>query len=139
MSIYRGFKAFIYIVPIYTDNVYYVITALFLKLWYITPVFYFISLNGHSDRASLKALLHKAFSRCAFAFLVSFCYRALLLVCVDMSAFETACMPVMLAAAAFAAIGTPALCYLQGFTLLCVFVLAFLVCFCRKSCNIWGF
>ena len=48
-------------------------------------------------------------------------------------------MPVMLAAAALAAIGMPVLCYLQGFTLLCVFVLAFLVRFCRKSCNIQGF
>jgi len=72
-------------------------------------------------------LLHKAFSRCVFAFLVSFCYRALLPVCVDMSAFEAACMTVMLTAAAFAAIGMPALYYLQGFMLLCVFVLAFLV------------
>ena len=34
-------------------------------------------------------------------------------------------MPIMLAAAALAAIGTPALYYLQGFTLLCVFILAF--------------
>jgi hypothetical protein len=42
----------------------------------------------------------------------------------------------MLAAVAFAAIVMPALYYLQGFTLLCVFVLAFLVRFCRKSCNI---
>ena len=129
-------RLFVYIVPIYTYNVYYVITAFILKLWYITPIFYFISLNGHSDGASLKALLYKAFSRYVFAFLVSFCYRALLPVCVDMSAFEADCIPVMLAAAAFAAIGMPALYYLQGFTLLWVFVLAFLVRFCRKSCNI---
>ena len=129
-------RLFIYIVPIHTYNVYYVITALFLKLWYITPVFYFISLNGQSERSSLKALLHKAFSRCIFDFLVSFWYSALLPVCVDMIGFSGLRLPVSLTASAFPAYGTPALYYLQGFTLLCVFVLAFLVRFCRKSCNI---
>lgn len=123
----KALRLFIYIVTIHTDNVYYVIRGIKLFLWYITPDFYFISLNGQSDGASLKALLHKAFSRCIFTFLVSFCYLALLSVCVVISAFKAACMPVMLAAAAFAAIGMPALSYLQGFTLLCVFVLAFLV------------
>lgn len=128
-------RLFIYIVPIHTYNVYYVIRGFNLFLWYLYHRFYFISLNGHSNGASLKALLHKAFSRWVFDFLVSFWYSALLPVCVDMSAFEATCMPVLLTAAAFAAIGTPALYYLQGFTLLCVFALAFLVRFCCKSCN----
>ena len=125
-----------YIVSIYTDNVYYVTTALFFNLWYIIPIFYFISLNGQSERTILKALLHKAFSRCGFDFLISFCCIALLPACSAAAAFAACYVFITLAAAAFAAFDMFALYYLQGFTALCVFILAFLVRFCLKSCNI---
>ena len=101
----QGLRRLYYIVSIYTYNVYYVIMGIKLFLWYITPVFYFNRLNGHSKRASLNALCIKGLSRWSFDFLVSFCYFALL--------------PACPAAAA-----------------LCVFILAFLVRFCLKSCNI---
>ena len=67
---------------------------------------------------------------------MSFCYLALLPACPAAAAFEACYVSIMPATAAFAAFGMPALYYLQGFTALCVFILAFLVRFCLKSCNI---
>ena len=125
-----------YIVSVYTYNVYYVTMALILKLWYNIPIFYFNRLNGHSERSSLNALCSKGLSRWSFDFLVSFCYLALLPACPAAAAFAACYVFIMLAAAAFAVIDMPALYYLQGFTALCVFILAFLVRFCLKSCNI---
>ena len=135
----QGLRRLYYIVSIYTYNVYYVTRAFILKLLYNIPIFYFNRLNGHSERSSLKALIHKAFSRCVFDFLVSFCCLALLPACPAAAAFEAFYMYIMLAAAAFASFDIPALYYLQGFTVLCFFILAFLVRFCLKSCNIQGF
>ena len=132
----QGLRRLYYIVSIYTYNVYYVTRAFILKLLYNIPIFYFNRLNGHSERSSLKALIHKAFSRWSFDFLVSFCYLALLLACPAAAAFWACYVSIMLVATAFEAFGMPALYYLQGFTALCVFILAFLVRFCLKSCNI---
>ena len=132
----QGLRRLYYIVSIYTYNVYYVTRALISKLLYNIPIFYFNRLNGHSERSSLNALCSKGLSRWCFDFLVSFCYLALLPVCVVISAFEATCMLVMLTAVDFDAIDTLELYYLQGFTALCVFILAFLVRFCLKSCNI---
>lgn len=125
-----------YIVSIYTYNVYYVTRALILKLLYNIPIFYFNRLIGHSERASLNALCSKGFSRCGFDFLVSFCYFALLPACLVTVAFLACYVFIMLADADFADFDMSALYYLQGFTALCVFILAFLVRFCLKSCNI---
>ena len=69
-------------------------------------------------------------------FLVSFCYFALLPACPAAAAFTACYVYIMPAAAAFDAFGMPELYYLQGFTALCIFILAFLVRFCLKSCNI---
>ena len=132
----QGLRRLYYIVSIYTYNVYYVTRALILKLWYNIPIFYFNRLIGHSERSSLNALCSKAFSRWCFDFLVSFCYLALLPAFPAAAAFAVCYVFIMLAAAAFTAFDTPALYYLQGFTALCVFILAFLVRFCLKSCNI---
>lgn len=132
----QGLRRLYYIVPIYTYNVYYVTRVLILKLLYNIPIFYFNRLNGHSERASLNALCSKAFSRCSFDFLVSFCYIALLPAYLAAAAFWACYVSIMLTAAAFVAFGMPALYYLQGFMALCVFILAFLVRFCLKSCNI---
>ena len=121
----QGLRRLSCIVSIYTYNVYYVTRAFILKLLYNIPIFYFNRLNGHSERSSLKALIHKAFSRCAFDFLVSFCYLALLPACPAATAFLACYVSIMPAAAAFEACGIPALYYLQGFTALCVFILAF--------------
>ena len=124
------------IVSIYTYNVYYVTMALILKLLYNIPIFYFNRLNGHSERSSFNALCSKGLSRWSFDFLVSFCYLALLPAFPAAAAFAVCYVSLMLAAAAFEAFGMPALYYLQGFTALFVFILAFLVRFCLKSCNI---
>lgn len=132
----QGLRRLHYIVSIYTDNVYYVIRVLILKLWYNIPIFYFNRLNGHSERSSLKALCSKGLSRYGFDFLISFCYLALLHACLAAAAFAACYVSIMLTAAAFADFDMPALYYLQGFTALCVFILAFLVHFCLKSCNI---
>ena len=132
----QGLRRLYYIVSIYTYNVYYVTRAFILKLLYNIPIFYFNRLNGHFKRASLNALYSKGLSRCNFDFLVSFCYIALLPACIAVAAFEACYVSIMPAAAAFEAFDMPALYYLQGFTALCVFILAFLVCFCLKSCNI---
>ena len=132
----QGLRLLYYVVSIYTDNVYYVTKALILKLLYNIPIFYFNRLNGHFERSSLKALCIKGLSRYNFDFLVSFWYFVLLLVCVVISAFYATCMHVMLTIVAFADTGMPVSYYLQGFTALCVFILAFLVRFCLKSCNI---
>ena len=129
-------RRFVYIVSIYTYNVYYVTRALILKLLYNIPIFYFNRLNGHSERSSLNALCSKGLSRWSFDFLVSFCYLALLPACPAATDFWACYVSIMLTVAAFAAFGIPALYYLQGFTALCVFILAFLVRFCLKSCNI---
>ena len=67
---------------------------------------------------------------------MSFCCLALLPACPAAAAFTACYVSIMPAAAAFAAFDMPALYYLQGFTALCVFILAFLVRFCLKSCNI---
>ena len=132
----QGLRRLYCIVSIYTYNVYYVTRAFILKLLYNIPIFYFNRLNGHFERSSLNALCSKGLSRCNFDFLVSFCYLALLPACLAAAAFAACYVSIMPAAAAFAAFGMPALYYLQGFTALCVFILAFLVCFCLKSCNI---
>ena len=132
----QGLRRLYYIVSIDTDNVYYVTRAFILKLLYNIPIFYFNRLNGHFKSASLNALCSKAFSRWSFDFLVSFCYFALLPACPAAAAFEACYVSIMPAAAAFAAFDMPVLYYLQGFTALCVFILAFLVRFCLKSCNI---
>lgn len=83
----QGLRRLHCIVPIYTYNVYYVIMGFNLFLWYLYYRFYFISLNGHSERSSLKALCGKALSRWSFDFLVSFCYFALLPACPAAAAF----------------------------------------------------
>lgn len=132
----QGLRRLYYIVSIYTYNVYYVTRALILKLWYNIHIFYFNCLNGHFEKARLNALCSKDLSRCNFDFLVSFCYLALLPACPAAAAFVACYVSIMLATAAFVAFYMPALCYLQGFTALCVFILAFLVRFCLKSCNI---
>ena len=132
----QALRLFICIVSIYTYNVYYVIMGIKLFLWYLYHRFYFISLNGHSERSSLNALCSKGLSRWCFDFLVSFCYLALLPACPAAAAFWACYVYIMLATAAFADFGIPALYYLKGFTALCVFILAFLVRFCLKSCNI---
>ena len=132
----QGLRRLYYIVSIDTDNVYYVIRALILKLLYNIPIFYFNRLNGHFEKASLNALCSKGLSRYNFDFLVSFCYLALLPACLAAAAFWACCVYIMPAAIAFEVFDMPALYYLQGFTALCVFILAFLVRFCLKSCNI---
>lgn len=132
----KGLRLFVYVVSIYTYNVYYVIRAFILKLLYNIPIFYFNRLNGHFERSSLNALCSKAFSRWSFDFLVSFCYLALLPAYPAAAAFAACYVYIMLTTAAFASFVMPALYYLQGFTALCVFILAFLVRFCLKSCNI---
>ena len=83
----QGLRRLYYIVSIDTYNVYYVIMALFLKLWCSMPIFYFNRINGHSERSSLKALCINSFSRYDFDFLVSFCYLALLPACPAAVAF----------------------------------------------------
>ena len=103
--------------------------AFILKLLYNIPIFYFNCLYGHSERSSLNALCSKAFSRCSFDFLVSFCCLALLPACLVAAAFMACYVSIMLTAAAFAAFGMPALYYLQGFMALCVFILAFIGAF----------
>ena len=135
----QGLRLFVYIVSIYTYNVYYVTSALILKLLYNIHIFYFNRLNGHSERSNLNALCSKDLSRCSFDFLVSFCYLALLPACLVAAAFMACYVSIMLTAAAFAAFGVPELYYLQGFMALCVFILAFFGAFCLKSCNIQGF
>lgn len=65
---------FVYIVSVYTYNVYYVRRALILKLWYNIPNFYFTGLNGQSDRASLKSLCINGFGLVCTSVLVSFWY-----------------------------------------------------------------
>ena len=132
----QGLRRLYYIVSIYTDNVYYVTRALILKLWYNIPIFYFNRLNGHFERSSLNALCSKGLSRWSFDFLVSFCYFALLPAFSAAAAFWACYVSIMPVAATFEAFDMPALYYLQGFTALCVFILAFLVRFCLKSCNI---
>lgn len=97
----KDLQLFVYIVSIYANNVYYVTMALILKLLYNIPIFYFNRLNGQSERTSLKALLHKLFSRCVFAFLVSFCYLALLPACLAVTDFEVYYVSIMLAVADF--------------------------------------
>lgn len=108
----QGLRRLHCIVSIYTYNVYYVTRALILKLLYNIPIFYFNRLNGHFERSSLKALIHKAFSRCSFDFLVSFCYLALLPACPAAAAFAACYVLIMLTTADFAAFGMPALYYL---------------------------
>ena len=132
----QGLRRLYYIVSIYTYNIYYVTMSLILKLLYNIPIFYFNRLNGHSKRAILNALCSKGLNCWSFDFLVSLCYLALLPACPAAAAFEACYISIMLAAADFPDSGAPALSYLQGFTALCVFILAFLVHFCLKSCNI---
>ena len=114
-----------YIVSIYTYNVYYVTRALILKLLYNIHIFYFNRLNGHFERSSLNALCSKGLSRYNFDFLVSFCYLALLPACLATADFEACYVSITVVATAFASFNMPALYYLQGFTALCVFILAF--------------
>ena len=102
-----------YIVSIDTYNVYYVIMALNYFYDILHLFFYFISLNGHSKWSSLKALLYKVFSRCIFAFLVSFWYSTLLPVCIAAAAFWACYVFIMLAASAFASFDMHELYYLQ--------------------------
>ena len=108
----QGLRRLYYIVSIYTDNVYYVIRALILKLLYNIPIFYFNRLNGHFERSSLNALCGKALSRCVFDFLVSFCYIALLPACPAAAAFSACYVSMMPVAVAFKAFGIPVLYYL---------------------------
>ena len=94
------------------------------------------ALTGILSGQALKPYVVMVLAVAVLFFIVSFCYLALLPALPAAAAFGACYVSIMLVAAAFWAFGMPELYYLQGFMALCFFILAFLVRFCLKSCNI---